>query len=239
MNKEIFSIDIILPVYHEEKNIQKVLHNISSFVKTPHNILLIFQDKIDPTISRVTNKRKNLYIYYTNNAVGLLPAIKKGLAVSKSNTVVVMMSDLSDDAKDIDKMVKKIREGYDLVCASRYIHKGKRLGGPKVKGFLSMFACLTLQFFTGVPTRDATNAFKCFRKKILENITIESKSGYEFPLEITIKSYYNNAKITEIPTVWKERKTGYSKFNFIDLLPLYIRWYMFGIEKKIVSLFHS
>lgn len=229
------TIDIILPAYREEGNIEKVLTGIKKYVKTPHLITVVIQDKKDPTIEavkKVQKTTKNINIAFTTNGRGMLKALKKGFSSTKNPVIVIMMADLSDNPKDIDKMINKINEGYDLVCGSRYIHNGKRVGGPKIKGFLSYFACISLNRVIGLPTYDATNAFKCFRRSVLKQITIESREGFEMPLELTVKAFKKGFKITDVPTIWRDREEGKSKFDFWKNIPLYLRWYTYGILNK-------
>lgn len=228
-------LDIILPVYFEQENIEEVLEGIKKKVKTPHRILAVWQDFKDPTVvilKREAKKRKNLVLLKCNTGIGMVNALKTGFKNSKSNVIAVMMSDLSDNPSDVDTMVHLVDQGFDLVCASRYTKKGSRIGGPKIKGFLSYLACITLKLFTGIPTTDATNAFKCFRKDFIKSIKIESVGGFELPLELTVKAYLQRKKITEVPTTWKERKTGKSKFELIKWLPHYLRWYMLALKSR-------
>ncbi len=230
-----YLLDIIAPVYHEEENIERFLAGISHHVKTPHRILLIFQDKKDPTIPLSRNLKKkypSIEILFTHNGVGFAKALKRGLIAVQAPYIAFMMTDLSDNPRDIDKMITKLVKGYDLVCGSRYIKSGKRIGGSTVKAFVSEFACNSLRWTTGIPTQDATNAFKCFKKTILKDIILQSPHGFELPFELVIKAYYNGARITDIPTVWRERDTGASKFKILPLIPFYLRWYMLAITKR-------
>jgi dolichol-phosphate mannosyltransferase len=227
------TIDIILPAYHEQDNIEKVINGINQFVKTPFLITVVIQDKNDPTVlvlKKIQKKNKAVQITYTEDGIGMLKALRHGIKATRKEIIVIMMSDLSDNPKDIDKMVKKINMGYDLVCASRYIKRGKRVGGPKLKGFLSNFACISLRLLTKIPTSDSTNAFKCFKRTLINSIKIQSKEGFELPLEITVKAFAKGFKISEVPTIWRDRKKGSSKFNTIKNLKYYLRWYMLGVK---------
>lgn len=229
-------IDIILPVYNEEENIGRVIEGIEKYVKTPHSIFLVFYSKSDPTIpiaKKIKANSKNIMLVTNKKEKGLAGQYKTGFDISNSKIVVTMMSDLSDNPKDIDKMVEKINKGYDLISAARYINKGKRLGGSRLKGFMSFFGSKTLSVLTGIPTRDSTNAFRCFKREILDNIKLESSTGYELPLEIIVKAYVMGYKIGEIPTVWNEREKGYSKFRMFNYLPHYLRWYLYLLRFKI------
>lgn len=229
-------LDIILPVYHEEDNLANVILGLEKCVKTKHRTILIYDEDDDPTISVA----KKLIGYFSNISLlknkfgrGIVSAFKTGFENSKADIIAIMMADLSDNPRDIDKMVKKIESGCDFVSASRYIREGKRKGGSIFKGFMSYFACKSLNILTKIPTTDATNAFKCFRRSLIKKIKIESIKGFEFPLEITVKAYNMKAKIAEIPTIWKERKRGKSKFRLLRLIPYYLRWYLFAIKNSL------
>jgi dolichol-phosphate mannosyltransferase len=229
------TVDIILPVYHEEENIEQVILGIDKYVKTPHITTLVLQDKKDPTIpviTKVRRKDKTIRIIYTQDGKGMLKALRRGITHSTSEIIVITMADLSDDPRDIDKMILKIKKGYDLVCASRYMKGGKHTGGPRIKGFLSYLGCKTLKLLTDIPTNDATNAFKCFRRGIINQITIESEEGFELPLELTVKAYTLGLKITEIPTSWKDRVKGNSQFTLLTNLKFYLKWYFYGVKKR-------
>ncbi len=230
-----YKLDIIVPTYFEQENIENVVKGIEKYVRTPHLINVVIQDKKDPTIPIVTQLKKTispLRILYTDNGKGMLYALKTGMEKSKSPIVLITMADLSDDPRDIDKMVAKIDDGYDLVCAARYIKGGKHIGGPFIKGFLSYAGCKTLRFFTGIPTNDATNAFKCFKRTILKDIEIESEEGFALPLELVVKAYRKGFAITEIPTLWRDREKGRSKFSIWRNIGFYLRWYWYGIASS-------
>jgi len=139
------------------------------------------------------------------------------------------MADLSDDVAAIDKMYKLLQNKFDIICASRYMPGGNKIGGPFIKTLLSKFAGISLHFFAGMPTHDATNAFKLYRRKVLNSITIESTGGFEYSLEILAKAKRLGYKITEIPTTWKDRENGKSRFKLFQWLPSYLRWYLFTI----------
>lgn len=229
-------LEIIYPVYYEENNIEKVLRGVDQHTRTDYIVTIVYQDDNDPTIPivrRMMRKKRNINLLKSKYGIGIMPALKTGFEHAKGRLILIMMADLSDDPREIEKMVHMIlKEGYDLVCASRYSPGGRRLGGSALKGFLSFFACKTLRLFTGIPTYDVTNAFKCFRRSMLREITIESTKGFELPLEITVKWFLLGKKIGEVPTVWKERTSGESKFKLFQEIPYYLRWYTFAIKKR-------
>ena len=97
---------------------------------------------------------------------GVLNAVRAGIAATTAEVVIVTMADLSDDVAIVPRMVELIRdEGYDIVCASRYMQGGRQIGGPWLKRLLSRAAGVSLHWLAGLPTHDATNAFRAYRRE--------------------------------------------------------------------------
>ncbi|MDD5255701.1 MAG: glycosyltransferase family 2 protein, partial [Candidatus Omnitrophica bacterium] len=96
----------------------------------------------------------------------------------------------------------------------------------------SCFVGWSLHFLLGIPTHDIANAFKMYGKKVLEKVEIESK-GFEISMEITVKGFFLGFKVAEVPTVWKERTKGKSSFKMLRLFPRYLRWYAWGIARRL------
>lgn len=230
------NLSIVIPVFHEEKNIKNALISIAKYVKTPHEILIIYDFDRDPTVSEVKTYQKihkMQKIYLIKNAgKGVMLAIKTGLKSARGQAIVIVMADLADDVSQIDRMYKLIGKGADIVCASRYMKNGKKIGGPIIKTILSKAAGLSLHYIFKIPTHDSTNAFKMYRSKIFKSIIIESTGGFEYSLEIILKAFKKGYKITEIPTVWKDREEGKSQFKLLKWLPGYIKTYATVIPKS-------
>lgn len=229
-------LDIVVPVYNEKDNIRKTIEEIENKVKTPHNILIIYdfeEDNTLPVVKDIMAKQANIKLIKNMYGRGVLNAIKSGFASAKNEAVLVTMADLSDDLSNVDAMYKKLeKEGYDIVCGSRYMKGGEQLGGPQVKSFLSRMAGLSLHYMFGFPTHDVSNSFKMYRKAVLDKIKIESTGGFELGMEIVVKAYKNGYKITELPTRWADREAGQSRFKFWAWLPKYLHWYFYAIYGK-------
>lgn len=233
-----YAIDVISPVYHEQDNITTLINGINKYRNLSLRISLIVQDPNDPTIpiiNKLIRSHPNVRMLKTKNGKGLGKAIKCGLENATAPYVILTMSDLSDDPKEIPLMLEKLKEGFDIVCASRYLNPGKKINDQFLKGTISRLACLSLRILLRLPTHDATNAYKAFNRKKLSKIKIEGVHGFEIPLEILIKAFFLGMKITEVPTIWTERLSGQSQFKFFQLMPYYLKWYWFGIKKKIFN----
>lgn len=225
-------VNIVVPVYNERENIRNTVFEIKNEVKTPHRIFIIYDfdnDNSLPVIRDFMENNRNIYLVKNKYGNGVLNAVKTGFEAINDGVVLVVMADLSDDLSKIDGMFEKINEGCDIVCGSRYMRGGKQIGGPKLKKFLSRLAGISLHYLTSIPTHDVTNSFKMYTKKVLNDIRIESNGGFELGMEIVIKAFLKGYKITEVPSVWRDRKEGDSRFRLWTWLPKYIHWYLFAI----------
>lgn len=230
-------LTIIIPEFNEEGVIEKTLESLRKHVKIPHKILVVDGISTDNTFNVVKNyskKYKNISIIKTKpKDKKFASSIKVGFDKVKSGAVVVVMGDLCDNPKTINQMYLKLLEGWDVVCGSRYMKGGRKIGGPVLQHFLSMFVCKSLQIFTGVPTSDVSNAFKMYKKSALKGIRANPVSGVEGSMEFLFQvHFFNNVKITEVPTIWKGRKVGKSKFKILQRTPRYFRIYMWAIENS-------
>lgn len=228
-------LDIVVPVYNEGAGILKLFDEIEKYIHVPKNVLVVY-DFLEDTTVPVVNENKDRYSYNITlllNTIGrgALNAIKMGMNSAQNEMILVMMADSSDRLDVVDLMCKKMEEGYDLVCGSRYMKGGKQNGGPVLKGMFSRFAGISLNMLTHIPTHDCTNSFKLYRKSLLKNTNIESTGGFEIGLEITVKAYTRGYKITEVPSEWFDREEGESNFHMWKWLPNYLHWYFYCIRK--------
>ena len=231
-------LKIVIPIYNEGENIKKTLLEIGSKVRTPHNIFIVYDFEEDNTLSfakAFMEHGNNIHLLRNKYGEGVLNAIKTGFESIDDGVILVAMADRCDEFDRVDDMFQKINEGYDIVCGSRYMKGGRQIGGPKFKKFLSRLAGTSLHHLTGIPTCDATNNFKMYTKKVLSDIAIESNGGFELGLEIVVKAFLKGYKITEIPSVWRTRDFGRSKFKFLKWLPKYLRWYFVAIKGRLMA----
>lgn len=227
------SINIVVPVYNERENIRNTLYEIENKVKIPYKIFIVYdfeEDNTLPVIKDYMRQNKNIYLVKNKFGRGALNAIKTGFESIDDGIALVVMADLSDDLGKVNEMFKKISEGNDIVCGSRYMKGGKQIGGPWFKKLLSRMAGVSLHYLVGIPTHDITNSFKMYTKKVLDNIKVESNGGFELGMEIVIKAYFSGFKVTEIPCTWMDRQKGKSRFKILKWIQKYLRWYLYALR---------
>jgi dolichol-phosphate mannosyltransferase len=228
-------VDFIMPVYNEGSNISSALAELYGTVTRPKRVLIVFdfdEDDTVPVVRELAPQYPGLELVRNTIGRGVINAIRAGVEAARSDVVIVSMADLSDDLRVVDDMVRLIRdEGYDIVCASRYMRGGRQIGGPFLKRTLSRIAGLSLYWFGGLPTHDATNAFRAYRQSVLQKIPIESSGGFEYTLEVTAKAYVAGHRITEVPSTWRDRTAGESRFLLKKWLPHYLKWYFYALSR--------
>jgi dolichol-phosphate mannosyltransferase len=229
------TLSIVIPVYNESENFPLLWSQLASQIRSPFVAYVIYdfdEDSTVPVVQRiVAGGETRLRPLKNHIRRGVVGAILTGFDRIERGPILVVMADLSDDLTKVDSMLTLYRQGYQLVAGSRYMQGGGIEGGPWFKQFLSRLAGLTLHWFRGIPTHDATNAFKIYDAGMLKSFTIESRGGFELNLELTVKAFLAGYRITEIPSKWKDRSAGESRFRLWAWLPSYLRWYFHAFRK--------
>ncbi len=230
-------LSVVVPVYNEGENIEGVLRRFMGAVNTrPLEILVVYDFDADttvPVVQRLQPEFPEVRLVRNTLGRGVLNAMRAGFAAAAGNHVLVMMADGSDEPHDVDAMVDKARGGADVVAAARYVRGGGQLGGPLLKRLMSRTAGLSLHWVGGVPTHDPTNNFKLYSRRLLDAVQIESSAGFELALELTVKAYALGLRIAEVPTIWRDRTAGESRFRLTKWLPHYLRWYRYGMRTRL------
>lgn len=227
-------LTIVIPVYNEGSNFPALWREIASSIKTPFTAIVVYDFDEDNTVpvAREIIKSGEPRLTLRKNAYGrgVTGAIKTGLEAVESGPVLVTMADLSDDLTQVDQMYQLYQQGFDVVCGSRYMKGGQLIGGPFLKQLMSRVSGLTLHYFRGVPTHDATNSFKLYDAAMVHDVKVESVAGFELGLELTVKAFLSGYRIAEIPSTWRDRTAGSSRFRILHWLPHYLKWYFYAFQ---------
>jgi len=229
-------LTVVVPVYNEGANFPALWSEMTAQFDFPFTALVAYDFDGDDTLpvaqGIIDQGEARLKLIKNTYGRGVVGAIRTGFDAAPPGPVLVVMADLSDDLSQVGKMLDHYREGSHIVVGSRYMKGGRLIGGPWFKQLLSRLSGLTLCWFRGIPTHDATNAFKLYDRAMLSNIRIESRGGFELSLEITIKAFLAGYTISEIPSTWRDRTAGTSRFKLWQWLPHYLKWYFMAFQPK-------
>jgi dolichol-phosphate mannosyltransferase len=240
MSEQTPVLSVVVPVYNEGENVVPTLQGIVEKTHVrPLEVLVVHdfdEDTTVPVVKRMQSEFPELRLHRNTLGRGVLNAMKSGLRAAKAQYVLITMGDGSDDASDIDAMYALAHAGADVVAGSRYMRGGRQLGGPLLKRTMSRTAGLSLHWIGGLPTHDATSNFRLYSKRLLNQVSIESRGGFELGLELTVKAYRLGLRVAEVPTTWRDRTAGQSRFKLWQWLPRYLHWYWRGIGGRLRGL---
>lgn len=210
---------VIIPTYNELENIPKLIPIVLAQDERI-NILIVDDNSPDGTAKFVeeqmaTNER--IHLIKREKKSGLGTAYIAGFKYALENEyefIFEMDADFSHDPNELRNFLIAIMEN-DLVLGSRYVNGVRVLNWPMARLLLSFFASVYTRIITGMPIKDATGGFKCFRRKVLESIDLDrvKSNGYSFQIEMTFKAFVRGFSIKEIPIVFIDRVKGKSKMS--------------------------
>jgi glycosyltransferase involved in cell wall biosynthesis len=229
-------LTVVMPVWNEGERVVPTIRAFAAVVHTPFELLVVYDmpdDTTVPVVERLAAEIPGLHAHRNELGKGVLNAMKAGIAAAHAPYVLITMADGSDEYANVDLMVALARAGADLVAASRYMRGGRQIGGPRLKRLLSRTAGLTLHWFAGVPIHDATNNFKLYSRRFLDATSIESEAGFELALELSVKATLQRRRVAEVPTTWRDRTGGESRFRLRKWLPHYLKWYRAAVTGRL------
>lgn len=233
------TLTVVVPVYNEGANIARWWEEARRFLPEGARIRIVYDFEEDDTLPVVRElARGGAPMEPLRNAgKGVLGAIVTGLRSAERGPVLVSMADLSDDMSILPAMLVAYRDGAQVVVASRYMRGGRQIGGPWLKGQLARWGGRSLRWLAGFPASDATNSYRLYDAALVRGLTLESRGGFEVGFEITMKAWMAGARIAEVPSTWRDRTAGTSRFDLRKWLPLYGRLWLqalrFGVVKRL------
>ena len=214
---------VILPTYCEEANISPMLEGLWQSHKDLH-VLVVDDGSEDGTVARVKQHqahplgKERLFLLQRRGKKGIGNALWEGICYALEHQyayVVQMDADLSHNPQDVPKLLSTCKEGFDVVIGSRYIQGVSVVNWPIGRIILSYVASAYVRLITGMPIRDTTAGFVCFRAEVLAYIHAREVpfSGYAFQIATKFLAWKGHARIKEMSILFRERNQGVSKMS--------------------------
>ena len=211
---------VVIPTYDEKDNVRKMAKAILDLELSTLNLELLFVDDNSPdgtgeVIEEMMKSQPRIHCLHREKKEGLGRAYVAGFAKAielGADRIVQMDCDFSHDPKDLPRL---IAEDADLVIGSRYVKGGDTPGWPFKRRLISRAGGIFIRTVTGMPLRDPTGGFKCWKVSTLKRIDFETvgSKGYSFQLEMNHRTWKAGCTIREIPIVFTDRVAGYSKIT--------------------------
>lgn len=210
---------IVIPTFNERENIKRLIPAIAAFDREAH-VLVVDDASPDGTskeVKKIMKSRKNVRLMERPGKLGLGTAYTEGFkyaVAEKYDLIYEMDADFSHDPKYLPELTEASKK-YDLVIGSRYINGVSVINWPLRRLMLSKFANLYARTITGLPLTDLTSGYKCYQRKVLEAIGLDSvhSDGYAFQIEMHYKAWKKGFSIKEVPVIFVDRLKGSSKMS--------------------------
>ncbi len=210
---------VVIPTYNEAENVRNLIPEVLT-VNPDLEILVVDDSSPDGTgeaVKRMMASEPRIHLLQRGDKMGLGTAYVAGFRYAIEHCfdfIFEMDADLSHDAQELPIFLAQMKD-YDLVIGSRYRNGVRVVNWPVRRLLLSYFANVYTRVITGLPVKDATGGFKCYRREVLESIDLDSikSNGYAFQIEMTYKAWKKGFRIHEIPIVFVDRRVGTSKMS--------------------------
>jgi dolichol-phosphate mannosyltransferase len=211
---------IVIPTYDESENIETLITTLF-LLEADLDVLVVDDNSPDGTgdiVERMQRENDKIHLLRRPGKMGLGSAYIAGFKWALENTdakyVFEMDADFSHDPSAIPQFLENIQRA-DLVLGSRYLNGITVVNWPLSRLILSVSANIYSKIITGMPLKDATGGFKCFRREVLKALPLDKikSDGYSFQIEVNYLVWKHGFTVVEIPIMFVDRRTGTSKMS--------------------------
>lgn len=211
---------VVLPTYNEAENLERIVGAVLERLPAYGRVLVVDDSSPDGTgeiADRLASAEDSVDVLHRPRKEGLGPAYLAGFRVALddgADRIIEMDADFSHDPADLPRLIQATEEA-DLAIGSRYVSGGGVTDWGPMRRFISRGGSAYSRLALGLPVRDLTGGFKCYRRQVLETInldTIEAR-GYAFQVETTYRAIRAGFRVVEIPITFKDRADGSSKMS--------------------------
>jgi dolichol-phosphate mannosyltransferase len=210
---------VIVPTYDELDNVQTLIPKILA-CGANIEVLVVDDNSPDGTgawVEEMSRQIPRLHCLRRPGKMGLGSAYLDGFRYALehgADLIFEMDADFSHDPDEIPNFIEAAKSA-DLVLGSRYLSGVTVVNWPLKRLMLSYTANLVSRIITGLPVKDATGGYKCFRREVLEAIDLDriKSDGYSFQIEVSFHAWRKGFRIKEIPILFVDRRVGISKMN--------------------------
>jgi dolichol-phosphate mannosyltransferase len=214
---------LVLPTFNEAENLEPLVRAVLQELERsgrPHKVLVVDDNSPDGTgriADRLAGELDSIEVLHRARKEGLGRAYLAGFGVALdrgAGLVLEMDSDFSHDPADVPRLIAA-SEAADLVLGSRYVPGGGITDWGPLRRGVSRAGSWYARAMLGLPVRDLTGGFKCFRREVLEALDLDGvhANGYGFQIELTYRAVKAGFKVAEVPIVFRERRLGRSKMT--------------------------
>ena len=216
-------LSVIVPARNESENLPLCLEELSQELldhKINHEILVVDDGSTDNTPTLLEDMAvQNPAVRFLRNdgENGFGRAVRIGLSEFTGDAVAIMMADRSDSPSDLVNYWSKLQEGYECVFGSRFIKGSKVYDYPKIKLLVNRLVNTMIRYAFRIETNDITNAFKIYRREVIEGCKPFIAPHFNLTVEIPLKAIVRGYSWKVVPISWKNRDKGVAKLKLREM----------------------
>jgi dolichol-phosphate mannosyltransferase len=221
-------LSLVMPARNEEGCITATLERFTKVLREsgiPFEIVVVDDGSTDSTPDRLrvlAVRHREIVPVANRGRHGFGMAIRCGLEHTSGDAVAIVMADGSDSPEDVEKYYHKLLEGYDCVFGSRFIKGGKVIDYPRHKLLLNRMANTFIRFLFGHDFNDTTNAFKCYRREVIDGMQPLISPHFNLTVEMPLKALIRGYSFAVVPITWTNRAAGVSKLKIKEMGSRYL-----------------
>ena len=235
-------LSIVIPAYNEEESITETIDALEKAlneIKIDHETLIVndnSKDNTEQVLQQLAEKYPSVRYVTNPGPNGFGYAIRYGLDRFSGDCVAIMMADLSDSPYDMIKFYTTMMEkNVDCVFGSRWIKGGKVIDYPFVKKIVNRLANRIIRFVMNISYNDTTNAFKLYKKEVIEGVKPILSPHFNLTIELPLKAIIRGFSYEIVPNSWTNRKYGVSKLKIKEMGSRYFFILMYCFIEKYFS----
>ena len=214
-------LSVVIPAQNESENIAICINEITNALEEEqieYEILVIDDGSTDNTFGIVKNiNNPSVECIRNNEDNGFGRAVRLGLQNFSGDAVAIMMADRSDSPKDLVKYWKTLQKGTECVFGSRFIKGAKVIDYPIIKLILNRIVNTMILYAFNIKCNDVTNAFKMYRRQVIEGCKPLISPHFNLTVEIPLKAIVRGYDYKTVPISWKNRTKGVAKLKLREM----------------------
>jgi dolichol-phosphate mannosyltransferase len=221
-------LSVVMPAQNEEGSVGRTVEGVAAVLERAgidYEIVVVNDDSEDSTeavVAALGERNPRIRVHRSHNERGFGNAIRAGLDVFTGDAVAIVMADASDNPEDLIRYHQLLEEGYDCAFGSRFVAGAKVYDYPRLKYIVNRLANQFIRILFRHRYNDTTNAFKAYRREVIETIQPLLSKHFNLTVEMPLKAIVRGHTYAVIPTNWTNRTSGVAKLAMKEMGSRYL-----------------